>query len=276
MERRILLPTDFSDNSWNTIVYALKLYKEEVCVFYLLNTTTINTPTVYNVPNKLLKSMKDVAMNGLLELKDLAEKTNANANHGFEVIVDTHDLNESIEKAVIKFNIDLIIMGTKGATGTKKFLLGTNAVHLIDTISICPVLVVPEDFNFKEPKEIAFPTDFNRCYTEKELEPLKLLADLYNAIIRIVHINVEEELDGIQQYNLIVLKSYLVDYEHSFHWMPEYAKKTIEIKDFITELEINMLAMVNYKHDFMEKLIKEPVIKKIGRQPIVPFLVIPE
>ena len=74
----------------------------------------------------------------------------------------------------------------------------------------------------------------------------------------------------------MVLKSYLFDYEHSFHWMPEYAKKTIEIKDFVTELDINMLAMINYKHSFIENMIKEPVIKKIGRQPIVPFLVIPE
>ena len=80
----------------------------------------------------------------------------------------------------------------------------------------------------------------------------------------------------INNYNLMVLKSYLFDYEHSFHWMPEYAKKTIEIKDFVTELDIKMLAMINYKHSFIENLIKEPVIKKIGRQPIVPFLVIPE
>ena len=108
------------------------------------------------------------------------------------------------------------------------------------------------------------------------MEPLKQLADMYNAKIRIVHINVEEKLDNLQQYNLMVLKSYLFDYEHSFHWMPEYAKKTIEIKDFVTELDINMLAMINYKHSFIENMIKEPVIKKIGRQPIVPFLVIPE
>ena len=53
---------------------------------------------------------------------------------------------------------------------------------------------------------------------------------MYNAKIRIVHINEEEKLDDLQEYNLMVLKSYLFDYEHSFHWMPEYAKKTIEIK----------------------------------------------
>ena len=44
--KKILLPTDFSDNAWNAIEYALKLFKDEVCTFYLLNTYT---PAVYNI-----------------------------------------------------------------------------------------------------------------------------------------------------------------------------------------------------------------------------------
>lgn len=38
--KRILLPTDFSENSWNAIQYAMELYKEDVCTFYLLNAYT--------------------------------------------------------------------------------------------------------------------------------------------------------------------------------------------------------------------------------------------
>jgi hypothetical protein len=73
-----------------------------------------------------------------------------------------------------------------------------------------------------------------------------------------------------------MLKNYLKDHEHSFHWMPDYSKKAAEIYEFIEELEIDILAMVNYKHSFIEGIIKEPVIKKIGVNPIIPFLVIPE
>ena len=36
-----------------------------------------------------------------------------------------------------------------------------------------------------------------------------------------------------------------------------------------------MLVMVNYKHSFIESILNEPVVKKIGFQPMVPFLVIP-
>lgn len=276
MEKRILLPTDFSDNSWSAIVYALKLYKEEACVFYLLNSIVIEGSTMVNLSNKLLKTVKENALKELLELKDMAEKSNINPNHRFEIIVSAKDLNNAIETTITKYEIDLVIMGTKGATGAEEFLFGTNTVYLINNLRTCPVLVVPGEYDFVEPKQIAFSTDFNRFYSDKEIEPLLRLADLYNAKIRILHINVEESLDDLQQYNLIVLKSYLQNYEHSFHWMPDYAKKTTEIKDFITELDINILAMVNYKHSFIEKFIKEPVIKKIGYHPTVPFLVIPE
>jgi nucleotide-binding universal stress UspA family protein len=276
MEKRILLPTDFSDNSWSAIVYALKLYKDEACVFYFLNSIAVEGSTMANLSNKLLKIMKENALRELLELKDMAEKSNINSNHRFEIIISTKDLNPAIEMAVKTYEIELIIMGTQGATGAEEFLFGTNTVHLINNLRTCPVLILPEEFDFAEPKQIAFPTDFNHFYSEKEIEPLLKLADLYNAKIRVVHINVEESLDELQQYNLIVLKSFLQNYEHSFHWMPNYAKKTTEIKDFITELGIDILVMVNYKHSFFEKLIKEPVIKKMGSQPMVPFLVVPE
>ena len=68
----------------------------------------------------------------------------------------------------------------------------------------------------------------------------------------------------MQEYNLGILQNHLSDYEHSLHWMPKYAKKAVEINDFIEELEIDILAMVNYKHSFIENIINEPIIKKIA------------
>jgi len=38
--KKIILPTDFSENAFNTVSYALNLYKEEECAFYLLNIFT--------------------------------------------------------------------------------------------------------------------------------------------------------------------------------------------------------------------------------------------
>jgi len=276
MKRHILIPTDFSANSWGSIGYGLKLFKDEECSFYLLNATTLKASVMSNLSNKLLKTMKANALKELEEMKDIVENNNANANHDFEIILSGEELNKAIKTAIKKCNIDLIIMGTKGATGAKEIFFGSNTVRIVNDIKDCPILIVPEDYNFVVPKQIAFPTDFNRFYNDNDIKPLKEFADLYNSKIRIVHINEEEELNDVQEYNLEVLQEHLIDYEHSLHWMPKYAKKSKEINDFIEELEIDMLAMVNYERSFIEKIIREPIIKKIGFRPIVPFVVIPE
>lgn len=276
MKLKILLPTDFSDNAWSATVYALKLYANEECTFYFLNSTTIKVSTMSNLSNKLLKVMKEDAMKELINLKELAETSNVNVNHEFQTILSSEDLKSAIKIAVKELNLDLVILGTKGSTGAKEFFFGSNTIGIIKSLKLCPILVIPEEYDFILPSQIAFPTDFNRFYELKELKPLMHLANLYNSKIRIVHINEDEKLNDIQDYNLLMLQSYLNKNNYSLHWLPNYAEKFIEINDFIEELDVNILTMINYKHSLIENILKEPVIKKIGFHPIVPFLVIPE
>lgn len=272
----ILLPTDFSDNAWSAAVYAFKLYADTECIFYFLHSTFNGTKTISNITKALSITMDEKAMKELRELKEMAEVSNANANHTFEIVLSSEKLLKAIEDEVKKHKIDLVIMGTRGSTGTKEFFYGSNTVHIINKMRLCPVLVVPDEYDFIEPKQIAFPTDFNRFYDEKQLEFLKHFADLFNSKIRIVHIKTEKQLDEIQEYNYAMLKKYLQDYNCSFHWMPDYTKKVEEIHIFIEDLKINILVMINYRHSLIESIVKEPVIKKIGFRPIIPFLVIPD
>lgn len=275
MKLNILLPTDFSDNSWSAIVYALKLYEETECTFYLLNSTATHVSTMSNLSNKLLEIMTANAMKELVELKKQIVISDANSNHDFEILLSSQNLTQAIKSSIIKNQINLIVMGTKGATGTKEMFFGSNTVKTLKKIKGCPILIVPDEYDFRVPRQIAFPTDYKRFFGEKELRPIKELSQLYNSKIRVLHINKEETLDDIQEYNYTKLNEYLENHEHSFHWMPDYSSKEIEIKEFIEDLEIDILAMVNYKHSCLEKITKEPVIKKIGFRPIIPFLVVP-
>lgn len=274
MKKNILLPTDFSDNAWSAAVYGLKLYAEEECTFYFLHSSKIKASAMSNMSNKLNRIMADNSIQELTELKQMAEKANVNANHNFEIIFSPEDLQYAIETSVTKHKIDLVIMGTKGTSKAKGVFFGSNTIQIIKKMKLCPLLIIPDEFDFQVPNQIAFPTDYKHSYGE-ELLPLKQLADLFNSKIRIVHINEEERLTILQDYNLNILKTNLEDYHHSFHWMPDYDKIEQIIKDFIQELDINILVMINYKHSFIESIVNEPIINNIGFQPTVPFLVIP-
>jgi len=275
MKKNILFPTDFSDNAWSAVVYALKLYAKEECTFYFLHSSKMTVSAMSSISNKLTRVMAENAMKDLVELKDMAKNTNVNANHNFDILLSSQDIQSAIESAISKYDIDLIVMGTKGSKGTKEFFFGSNTVRIIKNIKSCPVLIVPDEFDYVEPKKIAFPTDFSRIYDYKELDPIRDLAELYDAKIMPVCILSKDKLNDIQEYNMAMLESHLKNYKTSFHFMPNYDKKSTAINDFIELTDINILAMVNYKHSFIEDIVKEPIIKKIGFHPLVPFLVIP-
>ena len=276
MFKNILLPTDFSDISWNAIAYAVRMFEKEPCKFYLLNSTLLKVSTMSNFTGRLAHTMIDSARTDLDRLVIKIKEQTINPEHSFETLVSEDHLDDSVEWAVDKFGIDLVVMATKGATAAKGVLFGSNAVRVIKSVKNCPVLVVPEDYTFKKPNEIAFPTDFTREYTVKEIKPLKQMAEKFDAQIRILHINEEENLSTEQESNKVELIGLLSPCKYRFHWMPDYAKKAKEIHVFIESLYIDMLAMVRYKHSVLEAIFNEPVIKKITFKTKVPFLVMPE
>ena len=273
----ILIPTDFSDNASSALNYALKLYSKEQCTFYVLHSTYIDEA----VTRAFTAAYRDETPNTIVEgkLSEFLVKTeaaNANAKHNFKPLLTEEELRIAVKNAVKHNSIDMVVMGTKGTTDAVEYLMGSNTVKVIRKIGDCPVLILPDGYSFVEPVQIAFPTDFNRNYEVKELESLKDLADLYHSKIRIVHVNVNSTLTDKQEENMNILKKYLANYEHSFHWLTDSNTKAIAIATFIDEFKIDMLAMINYKHGLLEAILKEPVIKTLAFHPIIPILVIPK
>ena len=273
----ILVPTDFSDNASSALNYGLRLYANQQCTFYVLHSTYMNEA----VTRAFEAAYTDDSQNKVVEttLAAFINKTkveNANANHEFKSLRSAEELATAVKNAVEVRAIDMVIMGTKGITGAVEYVMGSNTIKVLRKITQCPVLVLPENFAFVEPQQITFPTDYNRSYAAKEIQSLKDFVDLYHSKIRVVHINVNVELLESQENNMQMLKNYLADYEHSFHWLPDYTTKSKAIAKFVDDLEIDILAMINYKHGILEKILNEPVLKKLAFHPTVPILVIPQ
>ena len=65
MKRRILCPTDFSKNAQNAIEYAVKLFKNETCVFYILNTYNAEPYTMELAIARDLEEFREKSIGGL-------------------------------------------------------------------------------------------------------------------------------------------------------------------------------------------------------------------
>ena len=184
--KNILLPTDFSDNAWNATRYAIELFKDETCVFHLLNTYT---PAIASsrfmaasaMSGQLEEGAHGNSERGLAKVLDRIHNTYDNPNHSFKTISSFSLLVDQIKEIVETEGIDLIVTGTKGASGLEEVFMGSNTVRIIKSVKNCPVLAIPQNFNFQKPSEIAFATDFNRFYSESELQPMIDLAKTFEA-----------------------------------------------------------------------------------------------
>ncbi|WP_027124885.1 universal stress protein [Gelidibacter mesophilus] len=275
MRHHVLIPTDFSENAWSAALYAIKLYANQAATFYFSHAWTfVNTGSRTYISPSYIDKLKDDSKAQLTALQERAKLETINTDHEFQTLFSDELLIDSIKYAIKKHHINLVVMGTKGATGAKEFLLGSNTVSVINKIWLCPILLVPNTFEFVKPQHIAFPTDLNRIYDE-ELLPILKLADLHKSKIEVLHITGKDGLSEIQETNREALKVYLEAHPHSFHFVPDKGTKEHAILNFIEQKTINIVTMVNYEHSFLEDFIKEPVIRKLGFHSIIPFLVVP-
>src|SRR5690606_19251171 len=83
-------------------------------------------------------------------------------------------------------------------------------------------------------------------------------------------------LTELQQFNLNMLRKYLGDVEHYVHTVSELNSVSQTLEVFSKELDIHLLALLNYQHSYMEKMTREPIIKKTAFHTQIPLLVIPE
>ena len=279
--KKILLPTDFSDNAWNAIFTAVKLYAHVKCHFYLLHAYEPNALNLLGRKGQqrlgtIYDSLSQYSVQELDKIWAYLKENHRNPNHSFETISKSDILENGVRKVLSAQDIELIVMGTQGATGAKQVFMGSNTVKILKHIENCAVLAVPSEYNFQTLKSAVFPTDFTKNYRKHQLQPLTELAFLWKADIQVVHIALEYILNDQQKMNQKLLKERFKGLGVQFRNIDFEADISSTLEKFMTMTSIDLLAMIRYHHTFWEKLIGEPVVKKIAFHTQVPLLILPE
>ena len=273
---QILIPTDFSENSRNAVLYALSFFKDQAVTFHLLHINTFNTDSMqYNAGISL-----PVASSGNIDEKfnhflNNIKEQHINEAHQFISIYENSFFIEGIRKQIADNNIDLIVMGTKGASGLKKITVGSRTGEVITKVK-CPILVIPEKARFKIPINIAFPTDFNNPYKNRILRCLLDIASVYNASVKVLRVaQSKQPLSNQQERNRDYIKAALTDISHSFH-VVENPDLENALQSFITNMNIDMVAMAAKNLNFFQRILFKPKTAKISYYMEIPFLVLHE
>ena len=276
--KRIILPTDFSDNSINAIKYALKLFKDQETTFYLMNTYTpavYQTEYVLHSPGQI--GLGDVYQSDSIEqLEELEKSLNKEFKNPKHRIM-THSAFNILVDEVLSMTenegANLVIMGTQGASGAKEIFLGTHTVHVIKK-SKCPVIAIPAEFEYEAPKSVLFPTDYEVDYSSDQMKEFLEILKSQESFVHVVHVATGYGLTDLQVENRNKLEQLLADIPHKFYELP--GQEIIQgINNFQKEYDVQLLMMIQNKHTFIERIFIEPVIKKIGFHVDIPFMVLP-
>ena len=278
---KIVLTTDFSDNAWNGIFNTLKLYAHTPCYFFIVHAYE---PKEQNFLGKhsqqrlgvIYDSLSQFSKQELAKVIDYLNCNYNNPNHSFEIISKHGNLIEVLKEIVHTNDIDLIAMGTQGATGAQGIFIGSSTVKVLKMIKGCPILMIPSDYSFQRLKTLVFPTDYNRSYEKYELLPVAHLVSLWNAEIHVLHVALEFILNKTQKANIKILEERFASLKYSYHHTPFEKSLSSSIEKYIIKNEIDLMAMIRNHHTFWEKIIREPVIKKTAFNSPIPVLMLPE
>lgn len=281
ISKHILLPTDFSSNARNAIDYAIQMFGKEECIFYILNAfevgaSGLSSTMAKNKNTRLHQAIKEESERHVTSLLEELNTNNENPLHKFKGLSISDSLLNAVGKTILDNSISFVFMGSNGSSAVKEVFIGSSTVSVIKHIDFCRLVVVPENYSFHIPKQIAFVTNFEHVYSKVELTPLLNLANLWDSEIVIVHVDTGKKITPHQETCKNLLAERLDGLRIHFKEVPGESKISDTIQLFTSEhTAIGMIAMVNYWHSFFEKLTTENVINRVAFQTKVPFLIFP-
>jgi len=275
---KILFPTDFSAAAHHAFIYALQVADKWNASIVLLHVYQLPVVTGTGLAPELenfYRSIDDFQFKNYQDeipvLKKIAEDA------GFDYIPVSHVLLEgptvdSILELVRKDELDMIVMGTTGASGLKEVVLGSVAGEVLEHAS-CPVLVVPHKAVFDGTiDQIAFATNFTE-EEAKALEETVAFAAPFHAQVHCVNIDTAHIArytsrgeDWIRQFGEnSALKVEIMDRPDIIHGITEY----------IDAHQIDIISMVSHERNFFQELFNYSRAKTLSYHTKVPILVFP-
>jgi nucleotide-binding universal stress UspA family protein len=264
----ILVPTDFSELSKIAIRYAIKIATEldgSVTILHVIDLEQKVKATL-----RLKGSSRELIQTFKKKCQDLVDEVSADLmmEKPISCRVAQGTFGETMRKESKKLKSGLIVMGTRGASGLKKTVLGSNTASLIGESHI-PVLAVPEHGDFKSFRNVIYATDLKNL--EEELSTLIPYVKRFGSTVHILHIvgngdnieSAEAKIDTVVRKmgykNIVTLVTFDPDIDGA-------------IDHYISVSKADLLAMFTHEPSFYEKIFDKSFTRRMAFQSKIPLL----
>ena len=262
----ILCPTDFSPNSEFAVEYAINL--SNTIGARLTFITSYKVPHVAGALRALDEKIKEALDEDLRyfvrKFKDLIT-----TGKEPEIVVVEGNTSVSILFYAKQHNIDLIIMGTKGSSGLANVIMGSITKKFFELNEV-PILAIP--FSSKElltGNTILLTLDNKGINNEHSIQLLTALKNIPNTELNVFHVSSPNEKIDLAENTgkLIGIVDNIIE--------KDGIDAVKEIKQYVDENNIGIVAMVGRRHSFWERLFVESNTTAELFSTNVPILMLP-
>lgn len=278
--KKVLVPTDFSTCANNAVNFAIQTAKYLPVKVILLHAFERSESTYARYVGL------DAEYTGIL-LADINEKMANLSNtirdfEGVEIetLVTDLSLAESVKTICDERKIDLVVMGTHGATGLREKFWGSRTASLIDKTTV-PLMVIPDDYQWKQPVKFLFAT--NQFEEDSAiLNYMFEMVSLYNGKLEIVSFTDEDSQTAVnelqsklEEYGSKLKTIYGNDALTTTHLHGDEFDETLQ--EYIKKNNVDILAMITYhkEKNFFYRLFNSGITTKMSYHTETPLLVIP-
>lgn len=263
----ILLPTDFSENADKATEIAFRIAQQTEGQVTILH--------AYDLPysdrsmtTSLLEVMKENAESNMAEFE---KKIKAQYGSNYKVQVRLGNPIRLIHEVSNQKDVDMVVMGTKGASGIEEILIGSNAASVIQNTDK-PVLVIPPNAQMDSINKIVFASDLDPKVKSQPLERLREFALSNKSEIDIVHVQGE---NAPAQGSRDFYSGHLKDVKHSFTILRnENVEKAII--DEAQKEKADVIAAITRRYGFFEGLFHRSMTNRLAYHTSIPLLVLHE
>lgn len=275
--KKILVPVDFEPHALNALEYAKKLAKKIQCTLYVMHVyqTPITAPvnaftsrdqTMQQISESMFKAAK-TRLESLLSGMSYSQIKTAS-------LVVEGDVDKEIFRVSEENDIDLVVMGYKGAQGVDGFLQKDIPKKVIQQ-SEKSVLVIPESFTFSPIEHVVYALDkdfFSEA--EKILNSLMRFCKSQDASCTLLHVNHNKE-NTLSFEDIKNLSSLLRGNFEGTEYRSIINEHVLEgINEFLLLHTYQVLAMSTHVHGFWDDLTHHSKTLEMIRSKQVPVLVV--
>lgn len=267
----ILVPTDFSPLSKFAIKYAIKIANKlngNVTVLHIITITKAIRISMRARMKALDQNLVASAEEDLEKLiKTISEQYKTSHPIKYQVVRGSY-FPSTLLKEAKRLRSGLVVMGTRGASGITKAVLGSNTASVIE-VSHVPVLAVPEHAEFKGFRNVVYASDLRNL--EKELKILIQYIQKFGSTIHLVHIVPPgEPVDAMEAKIESVLQKF--DYKNLVSLVLVDSNIHSAIDQYAEVSKADILAMFTHDISFYEKLFDRSMTRKMAFHSRIPLL----